>query len=461
MARHSMKNSYPLARKLLLVVPVVLAVLVVVLLVSTKSGPRLKQEREYARVLRVIRIEKSDFVARAEGFGTAEPARVWQAVAEVRGRVVEVHPRLQAGAMLEEGEVLLRIDPTEYELAIAATEATGAELRANLQELRGQEENISRSLDIERRSLELAQRSFERKKRVLEQKGISPYEVEQEERSVLLQEQRLRDLENQFNLLPARKEALQAKLAASESRLAQARLDLARTVISAPFACRLGAVDIDPHQFLAKGQMLFEVHGIDAVEIEAQVPAGHLRHLIGLQDETHFKMVQYREAMEKLSRLEATVRIPGPDWDVVWQARVDRLRERADPETRAFKVVVVVDDPYGKVIAGRRPPLTRGLFCRVELTAPPHPESIVVPRSAVHDGRVFVVDNGSRLKPVQVETVFVQGDLALVESGLAGGETLVVSDPSPAVTGMLVSPVFDEMLRERLHNDAAGQWERP
>lgn len=461
MARQSLRNSFPPGKRLLLVVPVVLALLVVFLLVRTRSGPPLNEERESARVLRVIRVEKSDFVARAEGFGTAEPARVWQAVAEVRGRVVEVHPRLQAGAMLKEGDILLKIDPVEYELEIAATEATRAELKANLEELRGQEENISRSLDIERRSMDLARRSFERKKRVLEQKGMSPYEVEQEERNVLLQEQRLRDLENLFNLLPARKEALHAKLAASESRLDQARLDLARTVIRAPFACRLGAVDIEPHQYLAKGQMLFEVHGIGAAEIEAQVPAGHLRHLIGLQDDSHFRKVQYRDAMEKLSRLEARVRIPGPDWDVVWPARVDRLREQADPETRAFNVVVVVEDPYEKVIAGKRPPLTRGLFCRVELTAPPRPESIVVPRSAIHDGRVFVVDNESRLKPVQVETVFVQGDLALVESGLAGGEILVVSDPSPAVTGMLVSPVFDDMLRKRLHDDAAGELERP
>jgi hypothetical protein len=49
--------------------------------------------------VRVIRAEPVAMVPRTLGYGTVRPGRIWQAVSEVRGRVVEVHPQLEAGAM--------------------------------------------------------------------------------------------------------------------------------------------------------------------------------------------------------------------------------------------------------------------------------------------------------------------------------------------------------------------------
>ena len=106
-----------------------------------------------------------------------------------------------------------------------------------------------------------------------------------------------------------------------------------------------------------------------------------------------------------------------------------------------------VDRPYEKIIPGRRPPLLNGTFCRVTLTGEPRAGQIVVPRSAIRDGGVFVLDADSRLRRREIDVQFAQGSFAVIGGGLQGGETLVVSDPTPAVDGMLVdAKPDDEML---------------
>lgn len=80
-------------------------------------------------------------IPRALGYGRARPVRVWDAVAEVGGRIVEIHPRLRKGALIEENELLVRIDPTEYELAVSQVQADILSTRAQLSEMAVKEAN--------------------------------------------------------------------------------------------------------------------------------------------------------------------------------------------------------------------------------------------------------------------------------------------------------------------------------
>jgi len=455
--KKSSANLKQLRWKFLGLLPVVLAVILLIFLVRTKSGPARKEIPETTHMMRVLKVPLVDLVPRTSGYGVAEPGQVWRAVAEVQGRVVEVHPELKSGALVTEGAQLLKIDPAEYELRIAEIQANITEIKTEISELSIQEKNTAASLKIENRSLQLAEQSLARKKSVLKDNTIAPYEFEQEERNVLIQRQRVQELENFINLLPSKLQALQAKLAAADSALQQARLDLTKTVIRAPFDCRIAAVSIESNQYLAAGQVLFEAHGIAVTEIEAQVPGEQLRHLIGAVADPGPGDSLFIVAMQQLADIRAIVRIRSGDWNIEWAARVDRLREAVDPETRAFNVIVAVDKPYEKVIPGQRPPLARGMFCEVELQGPAHPKSIVIPRSALHNDTVYILDRENRLQPVTVAVDYIQSDLAVIGSGLTGGETLVISDPAPAISSMLVTPEWDEEMQEWLMHEAKAE----
>jgi len=248
-------------RKWLIGAPVLLGCAVLALLVFSRAGPDRKREEEQVRTVRVMRVGKVDVVPRTLGYGTAQPGNVWKAVSEVRGRVCGVHPHLESGAMVNEGEVLLRIDPTEYELTIAQVEADIAQATAQLEALAVKEANDRASLQIEQDSLTFAKGELQRYQRLYAQNAASASEVDRQNRTVLTQRQSVQQLQNSLRLVPQQKKSLEATLAVKNARLAQAKLDFAKTVVTAPFNCRLGAVEIEPGQYLTAGQSLFEAYG--------------------------------------------------------------------------------------------------------------------------------------------------------------------------------------------------------
>ncbi len=446
-------------KRLVAVLPVALAVVVVIMLVRSRGGPVPSDASEVARALRVIVAPRVALVPKAVGYGVAEPGRIWQAGAEVGGTILSVHPQLSGGALMEEGTVLVEIDPAGYELSMARLRATIAETRARLRELAADKENLEASLAIEKRSLGFAQKSLERVRDLRRQNVVPADEADREERNALQQEQAVRQIENALAQLPARREAVEAALAVHEANLALAERELGRTVIRAPFNCRLGEVKLERGQVVTPGQVLFEALGTDSVEVEARFRPEQMRDLLPPEKRRQFQPGMDMERLRRLFNVTATVRLRSGDWEAVWPARFDRIRESVDPRTRAIGVVAIIDKPYEQVIPGVRPALARGMFCEMELLAPPRPDTVVLPREAVTAGRVCLVDNSGRLRTQQVEVNFAQDDLVAIQSGLDGGESVIVSDPAPAMEGMKVEPVPDDDLRVRLIRQATGAGE--
>jgi RND family efflux transporter MFP subunit len=291
---------------------------------------------------------------------------------------------------------------------------------------------------------------------LLEQNAASTSAVEQQQRTVLTQQQSVQSLTNALNLTPSRRKAIQAAIAVKQAQLAQAQLDADKTVIAAPFDCRIGPVSIEVGQFLAAGQTLFEAHNVDLMEVEAHVAPRDVRNLLQRPD-TGKILTLDMETMRNVFKLDAVVRFGQGDMQAQWPARFARVRENLDPETRTLGIVVAIDDPYRRAAPGKQPPPLPGAFCEVELRAQKRIRKVIVPRTAVHDGHVYVVGAGNRLERRHVEVAFAQSDFVAIANGLNAEEIVVVSDPTPAVDGMLIEPVDDEILRQRLVAAATGQ----
>lgn len=434
-------------RKWLILPPVLIGAGIFAWLMSHGREPQKKAPEELARVLRVIEAPSVNVVPRVLGYGTAKPAQGWRAVAEVEGRVVEVHPELRAGTFVKAGEVVLKIDPREYDLAVSQLESEIAEIEAKLAELAMQEENDWASLEIEESSLQLAKADLDRVRDLIERNMAAATEVRDEERTYLTQKQKVQALQNSLNLVPEQRNTLQASLAVRNARLEQTRLDLQKTVIHAPFDCRLADVQIEKGQFLKAGEILFEADGTESTEVDAQVSIDRVRNLLPPDAREQLGGIPDMARLRELFNVEATVRMRIGDFSAEWPARFVRLREQIDPDTRTLAVVVAVDEPYERAIPGQRPPLVKGAFCEVELRGQPLPERVVIPRAALHEDHVYVVDADNRLQRRAVNVLFAQSDFLCVDSGLEAGDRVVVSDPTPAIEGMLVDPVEDESLK--------------
>ncbi len=444
-------------KKLLFVLPVLLGIAVVVFMVRSRGGPEQTPPSELASKVRVIAAPEVTLVPRALGYGNVRPGMVWEAVAQVGGQIVETHPQLKKGAILGKGEVLLRIDPSTYELAIVQTEANIRSVEAQLMELRVKETNTRASLRIEESILELSDRDLSRKRALLKNKTVSQASVDEQERNVLTSRQRVQSLRNKLNMIPAERQTLMAQRALYQAQLETARLDLRRTTIAAPFDCRIAEVNVEKTQYAAQGTVLVVADSIDVSEVVAQLPVGKLISLIPADAELPTRAEAMMERLPEILSLSAVVRLRGGTVDAQWKARFTRISDTIDPKTRTAGVIVAVDDPYRQTIPGVRPPLVKNMFVEVELSGKPRPGQVVVPRAALHGRQVYVVNAETRLERRDVEVAFLQTNFASVKSGLRAGEQVVISDLIPAIDGMLLDPVMDDDAARALIDEAEGR----
>ena len=443
-------------KKLLFVVPVLIGAVIISQAVKSRQMPQQVEAGETAKNVRVITVPEVTLIPRAIGYGNVRPGRVWQAVAQVSGQIVDIHPDLKKGAIIPKGETILKIDPTSYLLAIAQAEANIRAAKAQINELTAREQNTRNSLEIEQRSLALTEKEMQRKRQLFKQNTVSQAAVDQEERTVLKGRQGVQTLRNSLNLMPAERDVLLAQLGQFDSQLDQARLNLQYTTITAPFDCRVSEVNVEQTQFAAQGKLLATVDSIDVSEVTAQVPLGRLITLISPGSELSDNAGAIMSKLPEFLGIEASVHLRGGSVIAEWPARFTRLNDTIDPDTRTVGVIVAVDDPYRHSIPGIRPPLSKNMFVEVELRGRPRPGQVIAPRSSLHGNTVYVVDQDNRLRFRTVDIAFTQTDFVVVRTGLTAGDTIIVSDPIPAIDGMLVNPLPDPATRATLVGQAEG-----
>jgi len=447
----------PLWQRLLIVPPILFGLAVLALQVNMRAGAErtnTDSDTEAVRTLRIIPAPRVDVVPRVLAYGQVRPKRVWTAVARVSGEIVALHDRLRDGSIILAGALLVRIDPTDYELTLRRLEADRSAAGADLDNLEVRKTNIEASLAIENRALSLAKKDLERARILLARGNISQASVDEAESHVLARRQSVQDLENTLALIPTERTATQAKLAQLEADLDRARLDLDRTAIRAPFDIQIAEMAIEDAQAVSAGQTLFKGLGIETAEVEARAPIAQMQPLIkGLNLQTI--------SPELLTRpgdlpIQASLRFRFGSIDARWDAYVARFSEAIDPTARTVGIVVAVDAPYDQVIPGERPPLFPNLYVEAELRGPARPARIVVPRSALFGDRIYIADDADRLavRPVKIE--FRQADFVVLSEGLEEGDRVIVSDPTPAIAGMKIAPVADPDLAERLAAQASG-----
>jgi multidrug efflux pump subunit AcrA (membrane-fusion protein) len=128
-----------------------------------------------------------------------------------------------------------------------------------------------------------------------------------------------------------------------------------------------------------------------------------------------------------------------------------------DMKTGALTIYITVDNPYKNVIPGKRPPLVTNMYVEVELKGKSLPDRFVVPRSAVHDKKLYICTKENRLAIRSVDIEFYMEDMAVLSEGLEPGQTLVLADLMPAVEGMLLKPVQAKDVLEHLKQQAIGE----
>ncbi len=451
-----------LSRGSAFLVPVALGIGAFVLLTSSDREVSRTQSTEVARKMRVIDVAAMPMVPRTEGYGLARADRTWRAIAQVGGRIVELHPELRSGSRVQAGALLVKIDTTDVEITIASARAEVARLTGELQQIEQEEINNTRSLKIEQTIVGVLEGEVERLEELLQKDASSRVAYEQSQRTLLAQKQSALGIENSTALLPFQTAITQAQLDGANASLARAERDLEFCTVRSPFVGSVGATTIEVGQYVAPNEELFEVSFDGTLRIDAAIPQDQVFRLLGEAERTAIsKMLadQTEEAKDLVDGIfQVRVISKIGSFEREWPAKVVGVRESLDEQTKALLMTVVVEQEPGNRLAADGPPLSPGSFCRVEIQAAPR-EAIVIPREVLRDGDAFWLDAENRLRRATLDIEFHQGELTVVRSGLEPGVQLVVSDPTPAIEGQLISPIVDGALSAKVAREAAGDGE--
>ncbi len=421
-----------IAKKLLIIPAVLIGVVILVLAVKSRPTPSLNPAVNKGRLVEVIEMKPIALAPEVVGYGRVTPKVEWQGIAEVSGRVVYRSPELERGRVVDAGTVLLRIDPLDYELKLAQAEADLRSAQAQLTKLTQEEKNAKTQLGLEKQRLAISQQELKRKLDLREKGLISQSDADNEQQSVLASQRTVQDLESTLFVLPDERKVLQAQVSVNESRVDEAKRSLAKTEVILPIDARIADVDVELDQVVNLQQVMMVGHGIEAVEIDAQIAIHDMAILSGSYD-------QYSAHSDGQPRgdtldLGATIQLSSGNQQYFWDAEVSRISDSVNQSQATIGIILNVEQDYRQIDPTQAPPLVNGMFVEAKLTGRQQPH-LVVPERAIHGDSVYLYRDGK----LHIQTVMVkfrQNGMVAVEGEITEGDLLVVNDLLPAVEGM-------------------------
>ena len=430
-------------KQAVLAIVIFIAIIAVTVFV-VKNGPKphRKPPQETVQKVTAIKAINIPFSPVIHGFGEAMPDKTWSAITQISGKIIEINPNLQSGKFLRKGDLIAKIDETEYRLAIDKAKADSAKIQADMEQLSVKKKNLAAQKDILDKMLELNKKNLERNRLLNADKNISDQELEKEELTVLQQANTVTSLQSEINLIPAQITAYEAQLSSANAALKQAELNASYAVITAPFDGRVTDVNAELQQFASVGTVLCKLDSIAKAEIETSIAPDLLAILPPSRKEKPTE--QSRTAFR--DRQTFTVETASQE-GFSWPAQFLRFSEKVDPNTRMVGLVIGVDKPYGTLDGTPHLPLSKGLFCKVSIKGSERSE-IVLPRSAVHENSVYIVEDGKLvIRPVVVK--YNLGTHSIIQEGVNENDIVVTSDIVPVIAGMKLDAEIDNDYAEK------------
>ncbi|MBL4829134.1 MAG: HlyD family secretion protein [Aliivibrio sp.] len=425
----------------------VVAIGVITLITVTKLRPsaEVKPLEDRSKIVKTVILEKANIAPKVIGFGKIRPKFEWKAIAEVSGKVVYRHPDLNKGNVLAAGTEVLRIDPLDYELKLAQAEADLSSSRTQLAKVDLEEKNRRNTLTIEKTRLAISKKELDRKVN-LQKKGLtSQSDSDQQNQSYLAQQKVVLDIQNQILLLPDERKVAQAMVKVNQAKLEEAQRSLEKTSIVLPTDVRISEVEIEINQVVNLQQTMFVAHGINTMEMEAQISLHDMQTLV--QSFTVFQSSEQGMPNVDALPLQANVQLSSGRFSAEWQAKVARISETVDPNQATVGIILEIEQDYRTLKPGSLPPLVNGMFVKATIEGESSAQW-VIPESALHGHQIYLLSGDSRLIIHPVKILFRRDNQVVISSDFAAQPQLILNDILPAINGM--------KLRDIEKNEAKG-----
>jgi RND family efflux transporter MFP subunit len=355
-------------------------------------------------VAKVIRIEPQTLKLSVYSQGVVMPRNEIDLVPEVAGQIIRLHPSLVAGGFFAAGDILISIDPRDYNYAIA--------------------EALARIAEAERQVIT---------EEALAEQASSEWNAlgEGDATPLILRKPQLAEA--------------QAKLKAAQAELVKRRIQLSRCEWRAPFAGRVRDKNIGLGQYVQPGEKLARLYPIDVVQVRLPLATDQFANLDLLLDHRNGKP-------RPGPKVTLSAEFAGASHH--WEGHILRAEGAVDEQTGLLHAVAEVRDPYAE--KDGQPPLLPGLFVKAEIEGRTQSGLFILPPTAVNAAQeVLCVDSEDRLRIRSVEILRREKNRVLVKSGLNAGDRIVISSIDVPIEGMRIKP--EMVTSEQLPKTAAVQ----
>ena len=385
-----MMSNKSTAKKIILpILLIVGALAIAALLVINKKSPPKEARVELGALVEVLKVASQDYPLTVQASGAVAARQQISLEPQVSGKVVALGKKFASGAFFRKGDLLIQIEQTDYRLAVEQAQAALARAEVDLA--------------ITESQAAIARLEWDRLG--LQQEGEEA---------------------NPLTLYGPQMKNSRANIASARASLDQAKLNLSRTTIRAPFDARVRSEQVDVGQYVRSGTKLATLTGSREAEVIVSVPMEDISWLA------------IPAAMRTANGSNAEVSLNYGTNQVVWPGVIDRALGEVDPRGRMLQVAVLVEDPYRLREKNALPPyLEVGMFVDVRFVGPVLYGKIVLPRRALRDNRtVWVADSDGALRIRTVEVVRLAREQVVIGEGLEVGERVVLTTLTGAADGM-------------------------
>ncbi|MCL1068748.1 efflux RND transporter periplasmic adaptor subunit [Shewanella olleyana] len=352
------------------------------LLVSTQQAPEQKEEQEKIAIVDVLTVEQQTVSLNLPSYGVVSPKYKTQLVTEVKGRLISLDPSFVAGGIVQQGQALAQIEPSDYQADFIQAEATLAQANAALNE------EIARG--------EVAKIEFKDF-----DDGLPP--------------------ELGLRIPQLKKE--QANVKYAKAALARAQRNLERTVIRAPFDGIIKARNVDLGQYVSLGTNLGELYDISIAEVRLPLTNNDLAYLESVDNPDTSVVLSASLAGKSFT----------------WNGNIVRSENVIDEQNRMVYLVAEVKDPYLRTKRqDNELPLKYGSFVTAIIKGRTVDGIVKLPRHVVRQDQVAVIKSDNTIEIRKVNIVRTDIENVFIKDSLKTGERISITDVNNMMSGQKV-----------------------
>lgn len=375
--------------KSLIISVVILLISAIITFIIFITAPEAQHEGasiKTAMLVDVVQVSRGNYKPTVVATGIVQAAKDITLSTQVGGEVINISDNFIPGSFVKKGDILLQINPADYR---------------NTLQLRKSDLQLAKAeLSIEMGRQDVAQKDYE----------LIGDELSVGNQDLVLRKPQL--------------ESAQANVAAAEAAVQQARLNLQRSTIRAPFDAHIISRNANVGSQLAPGTELGRLVGMDEYWVIVNVPVDKVNWLDFAEEEAN-------------SGSDVKIFIDSRRQSGLFrEGKLFRLVGALDAETRLARVLVSVPDPLvRRSTIDSIPPLMIGTFVEAWIQAREIQDVIRLNRDHLRQGGTVWVMEDSKLSIRNVDIVFQDAEYAYVRKGLSDKDQVVITDLATVVEG--------------------------